>query len=326
MDVAREHHRFMERTERGERALSALAACLRARLPPPPGVYVHFPEGKELVHEIRYYFRPLGLRQPPLDPQRLERRLRHPAVLSPALVAISEWPELARRLASWPPEERASLGIVGMPRYDLYLVLPGRFAPCAGAATQRPRVTLSPPPHRRPSMALAIPAFRAIFESAPIGIVVVDGDLRIVDANAAYCRMLEYTKDELLALRIPALTHPEDRQRDVEFVPPLLAGQIPSYHAHKRYLTKTGKVVWASLTALALRQPDSEPLAFGMVEDITERKTLRGLLPVCPSCKKVRDDKGYWNQVEVYLRDHASVDVDSSLCPDCARSRTVPQS
>ncbi|HEY3119571.1 MAG TPA: PAS domain S-box protein [Vicinamibacteria bacterium] len=170
-------------------------------------------------------------------------------------------------------------------------------------------------------MALAIPAFRAIFEIAPIGIVVVDSDLRIVDANAAYCRMLEYTKEELLALRIPAVTHPEDRQRDVEFVPPLLAGHIPSYHAEKRYLTKTGKVVWASLTALALRLADSEPLAFGMVENITERKTLRGLLPVCTSCKKVRDDKGYWNQVEVYLRDCAAVDVDPAVCPECARAR-----
>jgi 4-amino-4-deoxy-L-arabinose transferase-like glycosyltransferase len=133
MDVAREHHRFLERTERGERTLSTLAACLRARVPPAPGVYVHFPEGKDLVHNLRYYFRPLGLRQPALDPQRLERRLRHPAVLSPALVAVSEWPELARRLASWPPEERASLAVVGMPRYDLYLVLPGRFASCAAA-------------------------------------------------------------------------------------------------------------------------------------------------------------------------------------------------
>ncbi|HEY3119572.1 MAG TPA: phospholipid carrier-dependent glycosyltransferase [Vicinamibacteria bacterium] len=133
LDVAREHHRFLERTERGGRLLSTLAACLRSRQAGGPGVYVHFPEGKDLVHEVRYYFRPLGLRQPPLDPQRLERRLRHPAVLSPALVVVTEWPELARRLSSWPAEERTSLGIVGMPRYDLYLVLPGRFAACAGA-------------------------------------------------------------------------------------------------------------------------------------------------------------------------------------------------
>jgi PAS domain S-box-containing protein len=174
-------------------------------------------------------------------------------------------------------------------------------------------------------MSLADPAFRAIFENAPIGIAVVDGDMRIVDANAAYCGMLGYTKDELLKMRVPDFTHPEDRQRDVEFVALLLAGQLPQYHAEKRYITKNGRVVWGNLTGSALRQPGEPPLAFGMVENITERKTLRGLLPVCPSCKKVRDDKGYWNQVEVYLRDHASVDVDPALCPDCARARAAPR-
>ena len=48
-------------------------------------------------------------------------------------------------------------------------------------------------------------------------------------------------------------------------------------------------------------------------------KTLRGLLPICASCKKIRDDKGYWNQFESYIRDHSEADFSHSICPDCAK-------
>jgi AmiR/NasT family two-component response regulator len=46
-------------------------------------------------------------------------------------------------------------------------------------------------------------------------------------------------------------------------------------------------------------------------------KTLRGLLPICASCKKIRDDEGYWQLVEVYIRDHSEADFTHGLCPDC---------
>ena len=48
-------------------------------------------------------------------------------------------------------------------------------------------------------------------------------------------------------------------------------------------------------------------------------KTLSGLLPICASCKKIRDDSGYWTQVEVYVRDHTEADFTHSICPDCAK-------
>lgn len=48
-------------------------------------------------------------------------------------------------------------------------------------------------------------------------------------------------------------------------------------------------------------------------------KTLRGLIPICCLCKKIRDDKGYWNQIESYIRDHSEVDFSHGLCPDCAK-------
>lgn len=48
-------------------------------------------------------------------------------------------------------------------------------------------------------------------------------------------------------------------------------------------------------------------------------KTLKGLLPICSSCKKIRDDEGYWNQVEVYFSKHTGTEFTHGLCPDCAR-------
>lgn len=48
-------------------------------------------------------------------------------------------------------------------------------------------------------------------------------------------------------------------------------------------------------------------------------KTLSGLLPICSSCKKIRDDKGYWNQIENYIKKHSDADFSHGLCPDCIK-------
>lgn len=53
-------------------------------------------------------------------------------------------------------------------------------------------------------------------------------------------------------------------------------------------------------------------------------KTLRGIVPICASCKKIRDDKGYWNQLEVYVRDHTEADFSHGICPDCM-TRLYPE-
>ena len=48
-------------------------------------------------------------------------------------------------------------------------------------------------------------------------------------------------------------------------------------------------------------------------------KQLSGLLPICASCKKIRDDNGYWNQIESYIRDHSEAEFSHGICPDCAK-------
>ena len=52
-------------------------------------------------------------------------------------------------------------------------------------------------------------------------------------------------------------------------------------------------------------------------EAIAKVKALSGLLPICASCKKIRDDRGYWNQIESYIREHSEADFTHGICPDC---------
>ena len=52
---------------------------------------------------------------------------------------------------------------------------------------------------------------------------------------------------------------------------------------------------------------------------ISEIQTLRGILPLCSFCKKIRDDKGYWEQVDVYIHKHSQADISHSICPDCTK-------
>lgn len=64
--------------------------------------------------------------------------------------------------------------------------------------------------------------------------------------------------------------------------------------------------------ALALRNTELQ----AALEKI---KTLSGLIPICASCKKIRDDKGYWNQIEAYISDHSEAEFSHSVCPECAK-------
>ena len=93
-----------------------------------------------------------------------------------------------------------------------------------------------------------------------------------------------------------------------------------------RFINKNGIekiVVWS---AISMHPPISGWQTWKVGVDVTELqasqakiKTLSGLLPICSSCKKIRDDQGYWNQIESYIRDFSEADFSHSICPDCAR-------
>jgi DNA-binding response OmpR family regulator len=51
---------------------------------------------------------------------------------------------------------------------------------------------------------------------------------------------------------------------------------------------------------------------------LAQVKKLSGFLPICASCKKIRDDKGYWQQIEAYIRDHSEAEFSHGICPECA--------
>ncbi len=64
---------------------------------------------------------------------------------------------------------------------------------------------------------------------------------------------------------------------------------------------------------------EQKKLIAELQEALANVKTLKGLLPICASCKKVRDDKGYWHQVEVYVRDRSEAEFSHGLCPECEK-------
>lgn len=64
---------------------------------------------------------------------------------------------------------------------------------------------------------------------------------------------------------------------------------------------------------------NQETLIAELKKALSQVKTLRGMLPICASCKKIRDDQGYWHQIETYIRDHSEADFSHGICMDCAR-------
>jgi len=66
-------------------------------------------------------------------------------------------------------------------------------------------------------------------------------------------------------------------------------------------------------------EEEREKLVLELQGALENVKTLSGLLPICANCKKIRDDKGYWNQIEAYISDHSEADFSHSICPECAK-------
>ena len=92
----------------------------------------------------------------------------------------------------------------------------------------------------------------------------------------------------------------------------------------------SGKVVGASTVALDISKRKKEEAEWlRLIRELTEAlahvKTLSGLLPICASCKKIRDDQGYWQQVETYISAHSDADFTHGICPDCVK-RLYPES
>ncbi len=115
--------------------------------------------------------------------------------------------------------------------------------------------------------------FRGAFDYAPIGMALVALDGRWLKVNRGVCDILGYTADELLATDFQTLTHPDDLAADLQLAEELLAGAISTYQLEKRYLHKSGAVVFALLAVSLVRDDDGRPMYYvSHVKDITGRK------------------------------------------------------
>jgi PAS domain S-box-containing protein len=72
------------------------------------------------------------------------------------------------------------------------------------------------------------------------------------------------------------------------------------------------------ITLRKIAEQERERLIIELQEALAKVKTLSGMLPICASCKKIRDDKGYWKQIEAYISDHSEAEFSHGICPDCA--------
>ena len=70
---------------------------------------------------------------------------------------------------------------------------------------------------------------------------------------------------------------------------------------------------------IRLADAEKSTIIADLQEAIARVKTLSGFLPICASCKKIRDDKGYWNQIEAYISEHSEAEFSHGICPQCAQ-------
>ena len=114
--------------------------------------------------------------------------------------------------------------------------------------------------------------FAGIFEQTGVGIIQCELDGRFLLVNRRYCEIVGRTADELLTLRVPDITHPDDRETDTALRQRLVADGVP-FFVEKRYLRPDGSEVWVSVNVSLMRSEDgTRPQLIGVAQDITEQK------------------------------------------------------
>ncbi|MBI5215748.1 MAG: PAS domain S-box protein [Ignavibacteriae bacterium] len=187
--------------------------------------------------------------------------------------------------------------------------------------------------------------FQDVVERAQEIICRTDMHGHIVLFNTALVRLSGYSADELLG------------KHYLDFFPARFQENIRNLYRTQRdnklqetyfecpVLTKDGKELWVGQNVTTLWGEETITGYQVVARDITERrhgeelreklirdleqaiynvKTLTGLLPICASCKKIRDDSGYWNQVEAYLIEHTDLTLTHGICPECMK-KLYPQ-
>jgi PAS domain S-box-containing protein len=117
--------------------------------------------------------------------------------------------------------------------------------------------------------------FTSAFEHAAVGIALLNLEGRWMRVNHALCRMTGYSEQDLLSKTCLEITHPEDLEAELAHVKQMLVGDIQTYQMEKRYLHKSGSLVWSLVSVSLLRDRQGAPVHFiSQIQDITRRKEL----------------------------------------------------
>jgi PAS domain S-box-containing protein len=179
---------------------------------------------------------------------------------------------------------------------------------------------------------------RLVLEAIPDPVIVYDPQRVITYINEAFEGTYGWTKNELIG-GIIEFVPPEEIEGTAEAWRRTLLGEKVFFETKRN--TKDGRllniqlrtailkdllgnhfasiVIHRDVTVLKQAEKDRERLIGELRNALAEVKTLSGFLPICSSCKRIRDDKGYWNQIEAYIRDHSEAEFSHSVCPQCAK-------
>jgi PAS domain S-box-containing protein len=181
----------------------------------------------------------------------------------------------------------------------------------------------------------------AIVDSAEEAIIGQSMEGSITTWNAGAARLYGYSAAEALGQPALMIVPPALEQEAKGLLQKLQRAEGVDQLETAR-VRKDGAVVHISLTMSAIRDGEGRIIgASSIAYDITERKkieaerleliahlnetlskvkTLSGLLPICASCKKIRDDQGYWQKLETFVREHSEAEFSHSICPDCMKT------
>lgn len=155
--------------------------------------------------------------------------------------------------------------------------------------------------------------FGLAFDNAPIGMAIVDFDLRLRRVNRSLSEALGYSEIELLTRRITEISHPDDVNKGRSLREQLIRGELPSYRIEKRFVRGDGSIVWLDLTVVMIRDESGKPVyGFVMVENITDRKRSQEAIRTSEERYRsfvVNSSEGIW-RLEV---EHP---IDTTLPPD----------
>jgi hypothetical protein len=168
----------------------------------------------------------------------------------------------------------------------------------------------------------------ALFQYNPVLTIVVDRQGRVVKSNKAKIT----SGDRLptigdIMYRDYAARHEIDMYMNLmECMRTGTIGYYPELKYEDKILSISispfplGAIITSqNITARKKAELDRMHLIEKLQNALSEVETLRGLLPICACCKKIRDDQGYWNHIEAYLRKHTNTEFTHTLCPECVK-------